>query len=80
MLPEWQPQAYLNLFRMNDCAELDNIREDGLFQVRYNGETAHFHRIIPAFKFYLTIQAEASLYDVTDGEQLLEAKRYLKES
>lgn len=80
VLPEWQPQAHMDLFRINDCSERDFIREEGRFEVRYNDKVKTFARIIGAYGFYLSIQTEATLYDVTDGEELLEMKRYLRQS
>jgi len=79
-LPDWQPQAHLNLFRLNDCAELNDLREEGMFEVRYDNEVIPFTRIISAYNFYLTLQAEARIFDVTEGEVLLETKKYLRES
>lgn len=69
-------QAHLNLFRISDGAE-QYLVEWGKFELRYNNQIKTFDSLLAAFKKYITIPYEASLYDVSNGEALIERKRLL---
>lgn len=76
MFPRFQPTAELQLYRLTDGAE-NYGRDEGLFEVRYADEVKQFSLLISAYKFYAFVSHEAKLYDVTNGEVLIEVKRYL---
>lgn len=52
-------------------------RESGKFVVIYQNNLKTFDKLLNAFIFYFRLNREASLWDITGGEELLE-KKYLK--
>jgi hypothetical protein len=53
---------------------ISHHRERGKFLVRYNDSAEHFDNILPAFIFYFDLEQEATLWDITEDEELLEKK------
>jgi hypothetical protein len=73
----YQPQRNIHLYRLTNDAENYTVREEGIFQVRYSKGDNLFETLIGAFNFYITLEDEASIYDITEGERLVEVKKYL---
>jgi hypothetical protein len=53
---------------------ISHSREFGVFIVIYKNSVRSFNSLIKAFKFYYNLDTEASLWDITSGEELLEKK------
>jgi len=53
-------------------------REFGKFIVIYPNRVKDFSSLVAAFKFYFKLEEEASLWDITTGEELLERKCFIK--
>ncbi len=53
-------------------------REFGKFIVIYPNNVKAFSSLVAAFKFYFKLEEEASLWDITAGEELLERKCFVK--
>ena len=49
-------------------------REFGKFLVIYKSGVKVFNSLVTAFQFYYNLETEASLWDITDQEELLEKK------
>ena len=49
-------------------------RESGKFVVIYQNNLKSFDKLLTAFIFYFGLNGEASLWDITEGEELLEKK------
>lgn len=49
-------------------------REYGKFLVVYHNNVKLFNGLVSAFIFYFNLDKEASLWDITAGEELLERK------
>jgi hypothetical protein len=49
-------------------------RESGKFIVIYHNNLKSFDKLLNAFIFYFRLNLEASLWDITEGEELLEKK------
>jgi hypothetical protein len=74
MLPVYQLQRHLHIYRLDDGAE-HHQREEGKFEVRWGkGEKEEFTYFLKAFIFYLKAEHEASLWDVTAEPKLVEMK------
>ena len=70
----FQPTAHAILFRLSDAAE--HYKGDkGLFRVTYRKkESKVFPTLFEAFLFYITLDEEAALYDISSGSILIENK------
>jgi hypothetical protein len=49
-------------------------RESGNFVVIWHNSVKAFDNLLSAFIFYFNLNREASLWDITEGEELLEKK------
>ena len=70
----FKPTAEAILFRLSDAAE--HYKGDkGLYKVNYRKKlTKVFPTLLEAFLFYITLDEEADLYDVSKGSVLIERK------
>ena len=70
----FQPSAEAILFRLSDAAE--RYRGDkGQYKVTYRKKLSKvFPTLLEAFLFYITLDEEADLYDVTNDSILIERK------
>lgn len=59
---------------------VSHSREFGKFIVVYKNNVRSFNSLITAFLFYYRLETEASLWDITSGEELLEKKCLQSES
>ena len=73
----FQPSAEAILFRLSDAAE--HYKGDkGIYKVNYRKKLSRtFPTLLEAFLFYLTLDEEAALYDITNGSFLIERKIHL---
>jgi hypothetical protein len=70
----FQPTADAILFRLSDGAERYKAR-DGRFKVVYQKKREKvFLTLLEAFLFYITLDEEASLFDVSQRPTLIEQK------
>ena len=53
----------------------DHYRESGRFLVISRNNVREFDRLINAYQFYYILEREASLWDITGKEILLEKKK-----
>ncbi|MDQ6609703.1 MAG: hypothetical protein M3Y85_07770 [Bacteroidota bacterium] len=68
------PTSNVILFRLSDNAEHYRGGE-GTFRVSYQKALSkNFPTLLEAFFFYMTIEEEAELWNVTDSEVLIESK------
>lgn len=51
-----------------------HYREEGRFIVIYKNDLRPFNTLVAAFKYYFILNGEASLWDITEKEELLEKK------
>lgn len=73
----FQPSAEAILFRLSDAAEHYKGHK-GLYKVNYRKKLSRvFPTLLEAFLFYITLDEEASLFDVTNGSILIERKIHL---
>jgi len=70
----FQPSADAILFRMSDAAE--HYKGDkGQFKVIYQKSRKKvFPSLLEAFLFYITLDEEADLFDISNGSTLIESK------
>ncbi|GAA4728892.1 hypothetical protein GCM10023229_02570 [Flavisolibacter ginsenosidimutans] len=70
----FQPTANALLFRLSDGAERYKSR-DGRFKVVYQKKKEKiFSTLLEAFLFYITLDEEAALFDVSKSTTLIERK------
>jgi hypothetical protein len=70
----FHPSAHAILYRLSDAAE--HYKSEGsLFRVNFRKKQSRtFHTLLEAFLFYITIEEEADLYDISKGSVLIERK------
>jgi hypothetical protein len=70
----FKPTAEAILFRLSDAAE--HYKGDkGIFKVIYRKKLSRvFPTLLEAFLFYITLDEEADLYDITKDAVLIERK------
>ena len=70
----FQPSAHAILYRLSDAAEHYKTCK-GLFKVSYRKKMSRvFPTLLEAFLFYITLDEEAALYDISYGSTLIERK------
>lgn len=70
----FQSTAEALLFRLSDGAEHYKARK-GCFKVVYQKKKEKsFQTLLEAFLFYITLEEEADLFDITDNVTLIERK------
>jgi hypothetical protein len=70
----FQPSAESILFRLSDAAE-HYQGDKGRFKVVYQqSRKKFFSSMLEAFLFYITLDEEADLLDVSKGSKLIESK------
>lgn len=69
----FQPTANAVLFRLSDAAE--HHKGKGRFKVTYRrNEEKNFAKLVDAFLFYISLDEEADLLEVSAGDTLIERK------
>ncbi|MFL5741031.1 MAG: hypothetical protein ACJ75B_12490 [Flavisolibacter sp.] len=51
-----------------------SVREEGSFEVRFQDTSRNFFSLMKASQFYLQLEEEASLWDMTEKPVMVEAK------
>ena len=70
----FQPSAEAILFRLSDAAE-NYHRDKGRFKVIYQKSRKKiFPSLLEAFLFYITLDEEADLLDISRGSVIIESK------
>lgn len=56
---------------------VSHSRENGMFIVKYRNIVKEFSSLVSAFQFYYHLKEAASLWDITEREELLEKNIYI---
>lgn len=70
----FHPSSHAILFRLSDAAEHYKSK-GGVFKVNFRKKQSRiFPNLLEAFLFYITLEEEADLYDISNGAFLIERK------
>jgi len=70
----FHPSSHAILFRLSDAAE-HYKNKGGIFQVHYGKKHSRtFSTLLEAFLFYIALDEEADLYDISNGSVIIERK------
>jgi hypothetical protein len=63
----------ITFYRLSGAAEL-YLREEGEFSVICESQTKQFTNLLEAFIFYISVEHEATLWDITNNHLFIERK------